>query len=47
MVIELNFKLSNLMLGKCSENIWALKLYVGKEIYIDCYAFYPNCSIIV
>ena len=25
------------MLGDCNENIWALKLNVGKEIYMDVY----------
>ena len=32
------------MLGECNENIWVLKLHVGKENYINVYkdTFYHN-----
>ena len=35
------------MLGECNENIWALKLHDGKEIYIDSNTFYHNHKKIV
>ena len=35
------------MFGECNENIWDLKLYVGKEIYIDSNTFHHNHNKIV
>ena len=36
------------MLGEFNENIWGLKLHIGKEIhtgvYKKCYTFYHNCN---